>query len=200
MIQVVSVGIHCLSRHQGSSTQSLEAVRSHIASPYARERIHRLQISSSDPEVGLVLLLCSQLALQSAALEVAPLLQSSRGPSVVSSAPLTPTATHGAAARGPSFVAPASHLSLVRHAVAVGCVPPDSSWCSEALHDIRIYMHAFATGVLRHSTPVGASYYSFVYIVREMVVVHIRSRLLLDSSHSSGSHHLYRPDVPYQAF
>lgn len=74
MTNVVSVEAHCLSRHQ-ASTQSLETVRSHIASRHARERIHRLQISFSDPEVGFVFLLCSQFALQSAALEVAQALR-----------------------------------------------------------------------------------------------------------------------------
>ena len=45
--KVVSVETGCLSRkprHQCSSTQPLETVRSHIASPDARERIHRLQV------------------------------------------------------------------------------------------------------------------------------------------------------------
>ena len=54
VIKVVSVETRCLSRHQGSSTQSLETVRSHIASTHARERIHRLQISLYDSEVGFV--------------------------------------------------------------------------------------------------------------------------------------------------
>ena len=54
---------------QDSSAQSLEIVRSHIA--YTRERIRRLQIGLFDSEVGVVLLLCSQLAFNPPFLEVA---------------------------------------------------------------------------------------------------------------------------------
>ena len=62
----------------------------------------------------------------------------SRKPSVVSSAPPTPT---GAAAHDPSFFAPAPYSSLVRHAVAVRCTYPRTSpWRSEVLYEPRIYI------------------------------------------------------------
>ena len=63
MTKCVSIGTSCLSRNQGSSTQSPKAFRFHIASLHVCECIHRLPINLFDSEVGFVLLLYSHRVL-----------------------------------------------------------------------------------------------------------------------------------------
>ena len=106
-------------RNQDSSAQSLETIRSHVASRYSRKLIDarsalrlrggfRCFFSHSSASVHV-----SQIAYST----------QSSWRSVVSPGPPTHR-THGAAAHGPSFFAPARHSSLVRDAVAVGCTYP----------------------------------------------------------------------------
>jgi len=120
MVKVVSVETHCLSRNQGSSTQYLETVRSNIASPHARECIHRLQISFLTRRWVSFCFFAHSSPSNHRLLKSHTLLQARR-PSVVSSGSVPPTPTGPrAAAHGPSFVTRAPYSPLFRHVVVVG--------------------------------------------------------------------------------
>ena len=196
MTKVASVETSCLSRKPRFIRRSLETVRSHIAYPHSRERIHRRQTSLSDAKVGFVASLLIARFRSTVSRDLI-LYSNSEGP------PLLvlrhrPYRADGAAAHGPSFFAPARHSSLVRHVVAVGGTHPRAhpgilKACTRLAYTCLRY------SLLQSSTPAGASYYSFVCTAGEMVVVPIRSLFLVDSSHSSGSHRFSRPGVPCQA-